>query len=87
MKPICMRTVLMFFIVITVATPFEFTRKGSATGSKAGNIDVPCDTEKACYTPETKHSGNNAILPAGTFDRFDPYTLEGKTISTGVLVL
>lgn len=87
MKPICLRTVLMFFIVITVATPFELTRKGATSGSKAGIEVVPIDTEKACYTPETNHSGKNAIVPAGTFDRFDPYTLQGKTISSGVLVL
>jgi hypothetical protein len=87
MKPICLRTVLMFFIVITVATPFEFTRKGSSSGLKTGFEVVPVDTEKDCYTPETNHSGENALLPAGTYDRFDPYTLQGKSISTGVLVL
>ena len=87
MKPICLRTVLMFFIVITVATPFEFTRKGTTSGSTAGFEAFPIDTEKACYTPETNHSGKNPMLPAGAFDRFDPYTLQGKSISTGVLVL
>lgn len=86
MKPICLRTVLMFFILITVATPFEFPPRDVTVVSKAGNNVIPCDTGKAWDAPDTGQSGQTR-LPSGTYDRFDPYTLQGKTISTGVLVL
>jgi hypothetical protein len=89
MKPIRLRTMMSLLLLVTITTPFDFTRSGALIDSPVGfgSALVPCHTEKASLTPCKENTEQPAASPAGTFDRFDPYTLGGKTIGNGVLVL
>jgi hypothetical protein len=86
MKPIKILSVLMILLLAGSGNIIDFS--GSETNAiqesqrfTTGKMS-PKEGPNSCLN----RTEDKSIRPAGTFDRFDPYTLQGKTYTAGIMV-
>lgn len=89
MKLIKILTVLMILTFTVNKTNVDFTasvmnEKHVPETCKVGTIN---QVGSAGFNSSTRKQEDKTVQPASTYDRFDPYTLQGKVASTQMLVL